>query len=80
VSTNFTIEASPTLSQVRQKHLSKVLALFQPWWTASCSEKEKRGSVASPFFFDAGAGNETRTRDLNLGKVALYQLSYSRNI
>jgi hypothetical protein len=26
-----------------------------------------------------GAGNETRTRDLNLGKVALYQLSYSRN-
>ena len=26
----------------------------------------------------AGAGNESRTRDLNLGKVALYQLSYSR--
>ena len=28
---------------------------------------------------NAGAGNEARTRDLNLGKVALYQLSYSRN-
>ena len=27
-----------------------------------------------------GAGNEIRTRDLNLGKVALYQLSYSRII
>ena len=27
---------------------------------------------------EGGAGNETRTRDLNLGKVALYQLSYSR--
>jgi hypothetical protein len=27
---------------------------------------------------DFGAGNEARTRDLNLGKVALYQLSYSR--
>jgi hypothetical protein len=27
-----------------------------------------------------GAGNETRTRDLDLGKVALYQLSYARNI
>src|SRR5579871_3328441 len=27
-----------------------------------------------------GAGNESRTRDLNLGKVALYQLSYSREI
>ena len=25
-----------------------------------------------------GAGNGARTRDLNLGKVALYQLSYSR--
>ena len=25
-----------------------------------------------------GAGNEVRTRDLHLGKVALYQLSYSR--
>ena len=28
----------------------------------------------------SGAGNESRTRDLNLGKVALYQLSYSRNV
>ena len=27
-----------------------------------------------------GAGNETRTRDPNLGKVMLYQLSYSRKI
>ncbi len=28
--------------------------------------------------FVFGAGNETRTRDPNLGKVVLYQLSYSR--
>jgi hypothetical protein len=28
--------------------------------------------------FEFGAGDESRTRDLNLGKVALYQLSYSR--
>ncbi|SPA37617.1 hypothetical protein CBM2606_A130018 [Cupriavidus taiwanensis] len=28
--------------------------------------------------FGDGAGDESRTRDLNLGKVALYQLSYSR--
>ena len=27
---------------------------------------------------DFRAGNGTRTRDINLGKVALYQLSYSR--
>ena len=29
-----------------------------------------------PFYI--GAGEESRTLDLNLGKVALYQLSYSR--
>ena|GEM_PF-4263386 len=50
------------------------------------NRKRKRGR--SPFFLSAesrefnrlmfGAGNEARTRDLNLGKVALYQLSYSR--
>jgi hypothetical protein len=27
----------------------------------------------------SGAGNRVRTGDLNLGKVALYQLSYSRS-
>ena len=27
----------------------------------------------------SGAENETRTRDPNLGKVVLYQLSYFRN-
>jgi hypothetical protein len=27
---------------------------------------------------EAGAGDEARTRDINLGKVALYQLSYTR--
>jgi hypothetical protein len=31
-----------------------------------------------PRLFSIGAGNETRTRDPNLGKVVLYQLSYSR--
>ena len=33
----------------------------------------------NPAFYNPfGAGNETRTRDPNLGKVVLYQLSYSR--
>ena len=38
----------------------------------------KRGAFAprSPLHFKAGDG--TRTRDPNLGKVVLYQLSYSR--
>jgi hypothetical protein len=30
------------------------------------------------FYFLIGAGGETRTRDPNLGKVVLYQLSYTR--
>ena len=38
--------------------------------------------MAGALFFykslKSGAGNETRTRDPNLGKVVLYQLSYSR--
>jgi hypothetical protein len=34
------------------------------------------GSQAS--LLNSGAGEESRTLDLNLGKVALYQLSYSR--
>ncbi len=30
--------------------------------------------------FQTGAGKETRTLDPNLGKVVLYQLSYSRKL
>ena len=30
--------------------------------------------------FELGAENETRTRDPNLGKVVLYQLSYFRKV
>ena len=32
-----------------------------------------------PSEIGSGAGDETRTRDINLGKVALYQLSYTRS-
>ena len=38
---------------------------------------DKKAPVASEAWL-FGAGNETRTRDPNLGKVVLYQLSYSR--
>ena len=41
--------------------------------TRSCSPLHNHSAI-QPF----GAGNETRTRDPNLGKVVLYQLSYSR--
>ena len=40
----------------------------------------KKGEASRfPFPLKPGAGDESRTRDLNLGKVALYQLSYSRS-
>ena len=39
----------------------------------------KKGEASRfPFPLKPGAGDESRTRDLNLGKVALYQLSYFR--
>jgi hypothetical protein len=41
------------------------------------SAETKRGN-RFPLFLKSGAGEESRTLDLNLGKVALYQLSYSR--
>jgi hypothetical protein len=41
------------------------------------AETKTGKAIAFPVF-QTGAGNESRTRDLNLGKVALYQLSYSR--
>ena len=43
---------------------------------ASSSTKNKRDAKASLLFF--GAGDEARTRYLHLGKVALYQMSYTR--
>ena len=43
--------------------------------TLLTKHQTKREAWLPPVF---GAGDESRTRDLNLGKVALYQLSYSR--
>ena len=41
----------------------------------TCTKVKKDVAEAASFL---GAGDEVRTRDLDLGKVALYQLSYSR--
>ena len=43
-------------------------------WYSMRITNRKRGLNLLKF----GAGEESRTLDLNLGKVALYQLSYSR--
>src|SRR5690554_1630943 len=42
------------------------------------NRKQKNPALWAGFFCESGAGNEIRTRDPNLGKVVLYQLSYSR--
>ena len=41
-------------------------------------DRLKRKNPAYGWVLKFGAGNEIRTRDPNLGKVVLYQLSYSR--
>ncbi len=43
----------------------------------SAKSKEEQRTRIVPLK-ESGAGKESRTPDLNLGKVALYQLSYSR--
>ena len=40
--------------------------------------RDSKGEALEMLPPEPGAGDESRTRDLNLGKVALYQLSYSR--
>jgi hypothetical protein len=47
-------------------------------WEPRGSAGERQQEKADDAKLEIGAGNEVRTRDLNLGKVALYQLSYSR--
>ena len=44
--------------------------------SAQASLNKKRPAAAGRFLF--GAGDEARTRYLHLGKVALYQMSYTR--
>ncbi len=48
----------------------------KPAKTSSGRLPKEKGKPKLPF--RNGAGKEARTLDLNLGKVALYQLSYSR--
>ena len=45
------------------------------WFYSLLWYRKKQASYDACFF---GAGNETRTRYLHLGKVALYRMSYAR--
>ena len=57
----------PKNNKLHQKNASS----SGEWWQGM-QHKEEVDSLRRR------AGNETRTRDINLGKVTLYQLSYSR--
>ena len=48
-------------------------------WPRRLTIGERTAFAAAPLFATR-AGNRTRTGDPNLGKVVLYQLSYSRNV
>ena len=47
-------------------------------WSGTPRVKQSASVSALRCWRGIGAGNETRTRDFHLGKVVLYQLSYSR--
>ena len=51
---------------------------LRPFNARVTAKQEKRESALRTFPFQFGAGEESRTLDLYLGKVSLYQLSYSR--
>ena len=53
--------------------------LLSPIFNSTFPTGNKKGQRIPTLTFLLRAENETRTRDPNLGKVMLYQLSYFRN-
>ena len=88
------LDVLPSLVWRRESELNRSKRLCRPLhnlfaippWVGHCNgypffwyleRSNKKGSLQC-FLILFGAGEESRTLDLNLGKVALYQLSYSR--
>src|SRR5678809_897969 len=76
VSTSFTTRANWR----RESESNRRPRLCRPLHDHSAIPPESKEGRSCNLPSEIGAGNESRTRDLNLGKVALYQLSYSREI
>ena len=77
----FTTE--PYLGVARANHAFRSISPLyrkEVWGIGNISQKAEKKKVekTSRPFLAFGAENETRTRDPNLGKVVLYQLSYFR--
>ena len=73
-STSFAIRAMGRRTRSSASFCHSVL----PEKTQKAAFRYDKTPVSGALSMQLGAGNEARTRDLNLGKVALYQLSYSR--
>ena len=67
-----------TGTPVASKSAALRVTIVIPWSAAIGLAVPKSRQLVDDQRKSIGAGNEARTRDLNLGKVALYQLSYSR--
>ena len=68
-----------------EKIMNELYYMVDEWAGQQCEDEPRRGiSAKSPRresagAFHNGASDEARTRYLHLGKVALYQMSYTRN-
>ena len=63
-------------------HKAGLPAVAWSVWAAAFAKATVRSlqpSICAPLQAKAGAGDEARTRDVHLGKVVLYQLSYTRS-
>ena len=65
-------------AEVRRGFRSKSRDGRRASWAFQVREHRRGQMRRRPLLLEFGAGNETRTRDPDLGKVVLYQLSYSR--
>lgn len=65
------------LTQSQQVVNRRELNLSHPYPSVALRRRKTPG-VAARGLIENGAGEETRTLDVHLGKVVLYQLSYAR--
>ena len=69
------IKKKADLSKGRPAYNCTTSGYSSLWFSDFVDEAKFKSAFLLTFF---GAENETRTRDPNLGKVVLYQLSYFR--
>ena len=75
---NHSATAPLNLYEQKTPAWAEVGNLEREWIQSGWRSSSRPQTPTSRFTLKLGAGNEIRTRDPNLGKVVLYQLSYSR--